>query len=71
MQAGESQDIDAVAESLIGMTVEDAQAAAEEAGFAFRVTSTDGEGAAVTMDYRTDRINAEVEDDEVVRVSLG
>ena len=58
-----------MAESLIGMSVADAEAAATDAGFAFRVTSTDGEPAAVTMDYRIDRINAEVEDDEVVRVS--
>ena len=72
VQAGAgTQDINVVAESLIGMSVADAEAAATEAGFAFRVTSTDGKPAAVTMDYRTDRINAEVEDDEVVRVTIG
>ncbi len=72
VQAGAgTQDINVVAESLIGMSVADAEAAATDAGFAFRVTSTDGKPAAVTMDYRIDRINAEVEDDEVVRVTIG
>jgi len=71
VQAGGAQDINTVAESLIGMSAADAEAAATDAGFAFRVTSTDGKPAAVTMDYREDRINAEIEDDEVVRVTVG
>jgi hypothetical protein len=51
--------------------VAEAEKATTDAGYAFRVVSVDGEPKAVTMDYREDRINAEVEDDEVVRVTVG
>jgi heat shock protein HslJ len=65
------EDINALAGTLVGMSAADAEKATTDAGFVFRVTSEDGKPNAVTMDYRDDRINAEVEDDEVVRVSIG
>jgi heat shock protein HslJ len=68
---GGEQDINAFAGTLVGMTVAEAEKATTDAGFVFRVVSVDGEPMAVTMDYREDRINAEVEDDEVVRVTIG
>lgn len=61
----------AVAESVVGMSLDDAQQAAEDAELTLRVVSTDGEAAAVTQDYRTDRINVEVVDDEVVAATVG
>ncbi len=61
----------ALAESLVGMTVEEAEDAVTDAGLAFRVASTDGEAALLTTDYRTDRINVDVEDGEVVAARVG
>ena len=55
----------------MGLSVADAEKATTDAGFTFRVTSVDGKPNAVTMDYREDRINAEVEADKVVRVTIG
>ena len=55
----------------MGLSVADAEKATTDAGFTFRVTSVDGKPNAVTMDYREDRINAEVEADKVVRVTTG
>jgi heat shock protein HslJ len=75
-QAGSSTDpsggdINALAGTLVGMSLADAEKATTDAGFTFRVTSVDGEPKPVTMDYREDRINAEVEADKVVRVTIG
>ena len=68
---GGASDINALAGTLVGMSVAEAEKATTDAGFTFRVVSEDGEPKPVTMDYREDRINAEVEDDEVVRVTIG
>ena len=68
---GGASDINALAGTLVGMSVAEAEKATTDAGFTFRITSEDGEPKPVTMDYREDRINAEVEDDEVVRVTIG
>jgi heat shock protein HslJ len=68
---GASGDINALAGTLVGMSAADAEKATTDAGFVFRVTSVDGKPNAVTMDYREDRINAEVEADKVVRVTIG
>jgi hypothetical protein len=65
------EDINALAGTLVGMSAADAEKATTDAGFTFRVTSVDGKPNAVTMDYREDRINAEVEADKVVRVTIG
>jgi heat shock protein HslJ len=64
-------DINALAGTLVGMSAADAEKATTDAGFVFRITSVDGKPNAVTMDYREDRINAEVEADKVVRVTIG
>lgn len=69
--AAGTEEISVVAESLIGMSVKKAEQAANDAGFEFRVISTDGEPAAVTMDYREDRINAAIENGSVVQVTIG
>jgi heat shock protein HslJ len=68
---GGASDINALAGTLVGMSVAEAEKATTDAGFTFRVVSEDGQPKPVTMDYREDRINAEVEDDEVVRVTIG
>ena len=68
---GATGDINALAGTLVGMEVAAAEKATTDAGFVFRVTSVDGDPRPVTMDYREDRINAEVEDDKVVRVTIG
>ena len=60
-----------VADSVLGMSEVEATKTAEAKGLSVRVGSRDGEDFPLTMDYRTDRINAEVEDDEVVRVTIG
>ena len=57
--------------SLVGMKVARARNAAEEAGYAFRVVSVDGENRPVTMDYRPDRLNATVVDGRVTEVTVG
>jgi heat shock protein HslJ len=69
--AAGGEDINAVAPTLVGLSVADAEKATADAGYTFRVVSVDGEPKPVTMDYREDRINAEVEADKVVRVTIG
>ena len=54
----------------IGLSVEEAEAFALEHNMSFRVVEEDGEGLAVTMDYRPGRINATVEDNIVVSVDV-
>jgi len=54
----------------VGMTVDEAQAAAEANGVAFRVGTIDGEAQAVTADYVIGRITAEIEDDVVVAYTV-
>lgn len=79
-QAGSSSDVEGTtgtaditsfAATLVGMPVEEAEAAAADAGYEFRVVSIDGKPGAATSDYREDRINADIEDDEVVTVTIG
>ncbi len=65
------QDINELAGTLVGMPADEAEQAVTEAGFVWRVASVDGEPRALTMDYRTDRINAELVEDEVTRVTVG
>ena len=64
-------DITAFAATLVEMPVEDAETAATDAGYEFRVVSVDGEPGAATSDYREDRINVDIEDDVVVTVNIG
>jgi len=48
-----------------------ATALAESSGYASRVSSIDGEPQAVTMDFRQDRMNFEVESEIVVFCTTG
>lgn len=57
--------------SLIGLTEEDAEAAANAAGRAWRVVERDGESLLVELDRNPGRINAVVQDGIVTRVTLG
>jgi hypothetical protein len=59
------------AETVVGMSDSEAQAATEAAGYAYRVVMVDGEPLAVTMDYRPDRVNVALEDDVVTAATVG
>ena len=61
----------AIDAALVGLTAEDAAAAAAKAGYEVRVVSVDGEPRAMTMDFRTNRINLEIENDVVTRAYVG
>ena len=58
-------------DALVGLTKEEAEAAAADAGYTVRVTIEDGQMFPMTMDYRTDRINIEVENGVVTRAFVG
>ncbi len=53
------------------LSPEDATALAEQNGYVARVGSIDGEGQAVTMDYREDRFTFEVEGGAVIGCTYG
>jgi hypothetical protein len=55
-------------EDVVGMDVNSAESALADLGYEMRIVRLDGEDLAVTMDYREDRVNVEVEDDTVVAV---
>lgn len=61
----------AFAVTLLGRTRAEAKAAAQAAGYTFRVVSVDGQPRAVTMDYRPDRIDATIVKGVVTEVSVG
>lgn len=50
-----------------GKSFEDAEDWAEDNDYAIRPVAIDGEPQIQTMDYRTDRINVQVDDDTVTR----
>ncbi|MDO4714595.1 MAG: hypothetical protein Q4B28_08435 [bacterium] len=58
--------MDKIASEYMGLSLEDAQKKAEEAGVAFRVMQLDGEAQPVTADLRPGRINAIVENNLVM-----
>ena len=55
----------------LGMEWKKAEALAKELGHSSRVTKIDGEPKPVTMDYRPERLNFEIEGGEVVKVTRG
>ncbi len=55
----------------VGLSKDDAIAAAEEAGVPWRIEREDGEDFALTMDYRPDRVNFSVEDGVITAVRAG
>jgi len=58
--------------TVIGLDVDEAERVAADAGWVLRVARLDGEDLALTMDFRTDRVNVAVEDDIVTEVlSIG
>jgi hypothetical protein len=62
----------ALLEEFVGLSIEEFTAEAKAAGFETRVVMQDGESLAVTMDFRTDRVNVVVEGPRVVAVdSIG
>ena len=64
--------VEAAAELLVGLPEADAEAAARDAGWEFRVSRRDGEDLAVTADLRPNRVNVEVTDEVVTDVlSIG
>jgi hypothetical protein len=62
----------ALLDEFVGLSIEEFTAEAKAAGFETRVVMQDGESLAVTMDFRTDRVNVVVEGALVVAVdSIG
>lgn len=59
------------AELFLGWKEADAQQCADELGWAFRVGRRDGESFALTMDYSTQRVTVEVDDDIVTAIVVG
>ena len=70
--AAEGPTVEEAADVLVGLSEEEAEAAATEQGWAFRVVRRDGEDLPTTMDLRPDRVNVEVTDGDVIAVvSIG
>ena len=59
------------ADSLIGLTEDEATKVAAERGWAVRVAMRDGEPFMLTMDYRQDRVNITVVNNLVTSVVIG
>jgi hypothetical protein len=68
---GATEVTQADADSLIGLATEEAAKAAEERGWGFRIAELEGEPQAMTMDYRTDRVNVVVVGGVVTAVTIG
>jgi heat shock protein HslJ len=61
----------AVADSLVGKSAEEAEKAVLAAGLTWRVIAEDGSFNAVTGDYRVDRVNVEITDGTVTTATVG
>jgi len=59
------------ASQLVGLSERASELCAEINGWGYRVVQRDGEDFAVTMDYRSNRINVKIKDDEVTEVTVG
>jgi hypothetical protein len=59
------------ASQLVGLSERASELCAEINGWGYRVVQRDGEDFAVTMDYRSNRINVKIKDDEVIEVTVG
>ncbi|MEY3318832.1 MAG: hypothetical protein RL540_1204 [Actinomycetota bacterium] len=59
------------ASQLIGLSERASELCAEINDWGYRVVQRDGEDFAVTMDYRSNRINVKIKDDEVIEVTVG
>ena len=60
-----------MAKKVIGMHEKDAIAAIEGMGDSYRIARRDDETFALTMDYRPDRINLEIDNDIVTAANIG
>ncbi len=56
---------------LIGKTEKEGIEIAKSHGYTVRLIKKDGESFVVTMDFRFDRINIEVENDIITKCNLG
>jgi heat shock protein HslJ len=66
-----TKEAQAVADTLVGQTAEEAEKAVVAAGLTWRVIAEDGKFAAVTSDYNPARVNVEVTDGKVTAASVG
>lgn len=64
-KAGESDN------DFLGLSQEAGEKLADRRKFAHRVVAIDGESRPVTMDYREDRVNFEIEEGKIVKVTRG
>jgi hypothetical protein len=55
----------------LGLSEQEAKKYAAEQSQTIRIAGRDGECFALTMDYRDDRVNVYLEDDEVVAATIG
>lgn len=55
----------------LGLTEQEAIRLAKDDGFTVRIAGRDGECFALTMDYRTDRVNVYLQDDTVTAATIG
>lgn len=67
-EPGDEPTVESATPVLVGLTEEEAVAAAEDLGWELRVIRRDGEDLPITMDLRPNRVNVEVTDDEVTGV---
>ena len=68
---GVTPETTALADSLVGMSEGEAVMKVEATGRTIRIARRDKENFAMTMDYRPDRINIEVDADIVTKVTVG
>lgn len=61
----------AFASTLVGLNIDEARALTAGTGFSLRIVQQDGEYFAITMDYRTDRIDLVINNDIITEVSVG
>jgi hypothetical protein len=67
-ECAEEPTMETATDLLVGLSEEDATAAAEACGWILRVVRVDGQDRPVTMDLRPNRVNVEVADSEVIAV---
>ena len=59
------------ASQLVGLSERASELCADINGWGYRVVQRDGEDFAVTLDYRSNRINVKIKDDAVIEVTVG
>lgn len=72
-QGGPEQpaDVAAVTDAFVGLSAKEAKALARDQGQTTRVAGRDGECFALTLDYRSDRVNLYLEQGVVVAATIG